>query len=201
MFLRTTSQPLAQDGRQVPEPEQLDFLETPWNREENYLGIQWWLLEDPRYIAAAAALLLVPFVYIGFEYATLAIAQTNVKNTLEATSLATQGIRKQRSEALTNLDEIDSYLALEVYPTQYEILAAALELLEGLSVKIPEWTYDVGTLSFTLRSDHDIDATEVITAFEKTNVFTHVAATRFGQEGQLRVRMDVLPKQTKTMNK
>ncbi|MBY0510761.1 MAG: hypothetical protein K2P94_11510 [Rhodospirillaceae bacterium] len=201
MFLRAATQPLAQNGGQVPEPEQLGFLEAPWNREEGYLGIPWWLLEDSRYAAAGIALLLAPFIYMSFEYATLAIANTRVKSTLDAVTVETQSIRKQRSEALTNLDQIDSYLGLEIYPSQYEILATALELLEKRSVKIPEWTYDVGTLSFTLRGDQGVDATSVITAFEKSGVFTNVSATRFGQEGQLRVRMDVLPKQTRTASK
>jgi hypothetical protein len=201
MFLRAATQSLAQTGGSVPEPEQLGFLDTPWNRQDGYLGIPWWLLEDPRYAAAAIALLLMPFVYLSIQYATLAVANTRAKSTLDSVSVETQSIRKQRNEALTNLDQIDAYLALETYPSQYEILAIALELLEKLSVKIPEWTYDVGTLSFTLRGDKDIDATAVITAFEKSGVFTNVSTTRFGQEGQLRVRMDVLPKQMKTANK
>ncbi len=201
MFLRAATQPLAQNGGQVPEPEQLSFLETPWNREDAYLGIPWWLLEDTRYAAAAAALLLAPFIFMGFEYTTLAVANTRVKSTLDSVSVETQGVRKLRSQALTNLDQIDSYLALEVYPSQYEILTTALGLLENLSIKIPEWTYDVGTLSFTLRADHNIDATAVITAFEKSGIFTNVSTTRFGQEGSLRVRMDVQPKQLKTASK
>jgi hypothetical protein len=201
MFLRAAAQPLVSGNGEAPEPERLALLDTPWNRQDGYLGIPWWLLEDTRYAAAAAVLLIAPFVYIGAEYATLAVANARVRTTLEVVSAETQSIRTQRNEALTNLDEIESYLGLEIYPSQYEILSTSLGLLESLAVKISEWSYDVGSLSFTLRANREIDATGIITAFERNGAFTNVSATRIGQEGLLRVRMDVMPKHMKTASK
>ncbi len=198
MFLRSAALPLEQFGGQVPEPSAPEFLETPWAGREGSLGATWSLLEDPRYAAALATLVAAPFIYIGVEYATLAVAKTRIESSREALSVQTQGVRKLRSEAIANLDEIEDYLSLEVYPSQFEILSTALGLLQNLNVKIPEWTYDVGTLSFTLRAEKNIDATFLITAFEKSGAFTNVTATRVGQDGQVRMHMDVLPRQTKT---
>jgi hypothetical protein len=196
MFLRSAAVPLNQGGLSIPEPVSVEVLEAPWINQQGYLNNAWALLEDPRYAAAIATLVAAPFIYFGVEYTTLAIANARVKSDLEKLSVETQGIRKQRTTALSNLDEIEDYMSLEVYPNQFTVLTTALGLLQGLNVKIPEWTYDVGTLSFTLRAERDIDATLLITAFEKSGAFTNVTASRVGQEGQLRVRMDVLPKQT-----
>ncbi len=66
-----------------------------------------------------------------------------------------------------------------------------------MNAKIAEWTYDVGTLSFTLRPTQELEPTFLITAFEKIGLFSNVTATRSGQEGLIRVRMDVQPRAPK----
>ena len=198
MFLRSAGLPLDQFGGQTPEPVEVPFLDSPWTRQENYLVGAWSLLEDPRYAAVIAAVVAAPFFYLGVEYVTLAISNARVKSQIDTISVETQGVRKQRSEALANLDEIEDFLSLEVYPSQFDVLTAALGLLQPLGAKIPEWTYDVGTLSFTLRSDRDIDPTFLITAFEKSGTFANVTASRAGQDGLLHVRMDVIPRPKKS---
>ncbi len=180
----------------VPEPVQIPFLETPWHRQDGYLGLSWTLLEDPRYAAALATLVAAPLLYMGAEFVTLTVAQAHIGGQLETLSAETQGIRKMRTEALSNLDEIEDSLALEVYPSQFEILTTALGLMESLKVRITEWTYDVGQLAFTFKSEQSVDPTFLITAFEKNGSFTNVTASRV-QDNQLRVRMDVIPRQSK----
>ncbi len=201
MFLRASGIPLDQQAGPVPEPTPAEFLEVPWIHKDGYLGATWSLLEDPRYAVALATLVAAPFIYLGMEFATLAIANARVKSNIETLSVETQGIRKLRSTAIANLDEIEDYLALEVYPSQYEIMTLALGLLQTMNVKIPEWTYDVGTLSFALRPSTEVDATVLITMFEKSGSFANVTASRGGQEGQIRMRMDVLPKPTRTVSR
>ncbi len=203
MFLRSAGLPLDQTGGSVPEPSPAEFLDAPWLKQDGYLGATWTLLEDPRYAAAIAAVIAAPFVYFAFEYTTLAFANARVQNRAEALAIETQGVRKVRTDALSSLDEIEDYLSLEVYPSQYETMIIGLSLLQNLNVKIPEWTYDIGTLSLTLRSEKesDLDPTFLITTFEKSGAFTNVSASRLPQEGLVRVRMDVLPKQTKSVSK
>ncbi len=204
MFLRSAGMPLDQFHGQVPEPVAAAFLESPWTYQEGFLGLTWSLLEDPRYAAAAMALVAAPFVYLGAEYATLAVADARVRGAAETLSIETQGVRQQRSRAIANLDEIEDYLSLEIYPSQFEVMTMALGLLQVMNVKVVEWTYDVGALSFTLRPDAELDATFLITAFEKSGFFANVTASRvgqFGREGQIRANMNVLPKPAKTVNR
>jgi hypothetical protein len=197
MFLRAAGTQLPPQGAAVPAPSRTDFLDLPWQRQEG-LGGAWMAFEEPRYAAAAAIVLLAPFVYLSVEYLTLAVANARVTNAIETLSIETQGIRKLRSEALANLDQVEDYLSLEVYPSQFEILTLALGLLQNMNIKIPEWTYDFGQLSFTMRSDREMDPTFFITAFERSGFFANVTATRTGQDGHMRMRMDVLPKPTRT---
>lgn len=194
MFVRSAGLPLEQFAGRIPELQDAPVLESPWTRQENALAGAWAMLEDPRTAAAAAAIVAAPFVYLAVQYTTLAVANASINSRIERLSVETQGVRKQRSEALANLDEIDDYLGLEVYPSQFEILTVSLGLLQPMNAKIAEWTYDVGTLSFTLRPTQELEPTFLITAFEKIGLFTNVTATRTGQEGLLRVRMDVQPR-------
>ena len=197
MFLRSSGMRLEQDSAGVPEPDPAPFLESPWIRQEGHLGGPLAMLEDPRYAMAIGALVAAPFIYLSAQFLTLAISDARVKHAMETLSVKTQGIRKLRTEAIANLDEVEDYLSLEIYPSQFEIMTVALGLLKGLNVKLLEWTYDVGSLSFTLRSERDIEATVIITSFEKSGAFANVSASRSGQERQLTMRMDVLPKQPK----
>jgi len=197
MFVRSAGLPLDQFAGQVPTPQDVPFLESPWTHQQNYLAGAWAMLEDPRYAAVAAAVVAAPFVYLAVQYATLAVSNARVNSQIEQITLETQGVRKQRSQALANLDEIDDFLSLEVYPTQFEILTTSLSLLQPMNAKIAEWTYDVGTLSFTLRPTQELEPTFLITAFEKIGLFSNVTATRSGQEGLIRVRMDVQPRAPK----
>ncbi len=198
LFLRSAGVALTESGGQVPDPVTPPFSDMPWNRQAGYFGATW-LLNDPRYVAAIAALIAAPFIYLSVEYAWLAASHARVSSRLERLTTETQDLRKIRSAAIANLDEIEDYLGLEIYPSQFEILASALNLLQNTNVKLVEWTYDVGTLSFTLHSDKDIDATALITAFEKSGAFRNVTAARVGQEGQVRARMEVLPKKARAV--
>ncbi len=207
MFLRSAGVPLDQTQNQVPEPSAAEFLESPWTQQGGYLGITWSLLEDPRYAAAVATVVAAPFIYLGVEYLTLAIANARVENAIATLSVETQGVRQLRSKAIANLDEIEDYLGLEIYPSHFETMTTALGLLQSLNVKILEWTYDVGALSFTLRPEREIDATFLITAFERSGAFANVTAARAGDVGQtgqasqIRVRLDILPKQIKSVSR
>jgi len=201
LFLRSAGVSSDHQRSAAPEPATADFLDSPWIRQDGYLGGSWSVLEDPRYAIAGAALLATPFIYLGTEYITLAVSNTRVQSQIETLSAETQGIRKIRSEAITNLDEIEDFLSLEIYPSQFEILTMSLGLLQPLNVKIPEWTYDVGSLSITLRPQKDVDPSFLITTFEKVGFFANVTASRVGQDGHIRMRMDVLPKPTKTASR
>lgn len=197
MFVRSAGLPL-DEHRFAPEPTPAEFLDAPWTRQEGLIGGPLALLDDSRYVMAIAVLVAAPFAYLGAEYLTLAIANARLSGRMETLSVETQGVRKLRSDAIANLDEIEDYLALEVYPSQFEVLSTSLTLLQNLGVKVPEWTYDVGQLAFSLRTEREIDATYLITAFEKSGMFANVTASRNGQDGMMRMRMDVLPRHTKT---
>jgi hypothetical protein len=201
MFLRSAGLPLDQYGGRVPDISPSEFLEGPWLKKDGHLGAAWSALDEPRYAAAAALLIAGPFIYFTAEYATLAVAKVGVENQVETLSVETQGLRKLRAEAIANLDEIEDYLSLEVYPNHYETMVVGVSLLQNLNIKIAEWTYDVGTLSMTLRSQNELDPTHLITTFEKSGAFTNVSASRLAQDGFVRVRMDVLPKQVTSVKR
>ena len=137
MFVRSAGAPL-DEHRFVPEPSPAPFLDAPWTRQEGLLGAPMVILDDPRYALAIGVLVAAPFAYLAAEYLTLAVANARVNNRMETLSVETQGIRKVRSDALANLDEIEDYLSLEVYPSQFQVLTTALALLQSLNVKIPE---------------------------------------------------------------
>ena len=201
LFLRAAGVSLDQLGEENPEAVHADFLDTPWTHNMSYVDAAWSLLEDPKYAAVIIAIVTAPFIYLASEYITLVTARSNVDRQLSALSVETEGIRKLRNMAINNLGQINDYLALEVYPSQLSLISTASGLLSTYNVRLIEWNYDVGTLSFTLTADHEIDATGLITTFEKSGTFSNVSASRTGPDGQVRARMDVRPMRTRPENR
>jgi hypothetical protein len=192
-FLRAARMGGDQIGEEIPEAENVPILESPWTQDNKRFVANWFVLQDPRYALAVGITISAPFIYLFAESLTLTLARVQVDRNYEGLLVKSQNIRKLRSAAISNLEGIEDYLSLEVYPSQLETLFTATALLNGLNVRILEWNYDAGTLSFTINADHEIDATSLIVAFEKSGIFSNVAASRVGQERQIRAHMDVIP--------
>ena len=105
-----------------------------------------------------------------------------------------QVVRINRSSALSNLDIIESYLSLELFPPQFEVLAAASNLLRERNLTIPEWVYDNGNLELSIESTAPLDSTFYIEAFEKDGRFSNVSGTSGVQQRNLKLSMQVVPR-------
>jgi hypothetical protein len=152
------------------------------------------LLQNDRAAAVAATIIAVPFLYLVTELAVLGTASGRLSVAMSNLSDANKSVRMDQSEAVRNLAAIQKYLALEPFPSQFEIFAAAARLLRNRQVSMSDWTYDNGNLEFAIKSNGQLDATYYIEVFEKDPIFTDVTATRDTQEAGLRLKMRVAPK-------
>lgn len=191
LFLRTAGVP--QDGQavSVPAAAELPFLETPWTEATAPIANAWALLQIPKVAASIGVVLAAPVVYYLTQIAVLGAAKARVDAAREVLSASSQGVRNDRAAALADLDAVDAYLALETYPSQFEVLSRAVQLLREKNVSISEWTYDNGNLDMTVRSPASLDASTFIEMFEKTAPFSNASATTSDQARELRLKVQI----------
>jgi hypothetical protein len=190
-FLRASGIDVSQVPLAVPAPVEVPLLSLPWTADNTPITDVWSLLQNDRAAAIAATVVAAPFLYLLGEAAVVGAATLRAEYAIAELSAANQSVRTDRSDALTNLDVIESYLSLEPFPRQFEILATTSTLLSGQKAAIAEWIYDSGTLDIVIQTEAPADATHFIELFERDDLFSNVSGTIGGQGKELRLKMDI----------
>jgi hypothetical protein len=193
-FLRSAGVDLTQETGTNPAPVALPILDTPWTVGATPITDFWSLLQNDRAAAIAAAVVAVPFLYLIGEGLVIGTAHGRLAVTMATLSEANKSVRADRADAVNDLDAVNQYLALEPYPSQFEVIAAAARILRDKELSVAEWTYDSGNLELVVQGKNPIDATFFIGAFERDPLFSGVTGSSENQELALRMRMKVTPK-------
>jgi hypothetical protein len=193
-FLRVSGVDVSRQAIDGPQPVDSQMLAAPWTVGNTQITDVWTLLQNERVAAIAACVVAAPFLYLLGEGIALSVANARVDAELAQLASANQSVRADRSAALSNLDAVESYMELDNYPTQFEVITAAAAILQPRNVTILEWTYDSGNLEILLHADRPLDATFFIEAFERTPMFGSVSASTENQERDLRMKMQVEPR-------
>jgi hypothetical protein len=174
------------------------LLPQPWTMVAAPVTDLWSLIQNERAAAAAAAVIAAPFLYYLAQSAIIVGGTMHMEGRISDLTAANQSIRADRSAAFTNLDSIESYLSLERLPSQFEIMNVAVNLLRDSSVSIAEWSFDAGNLDILVQADRPLEAPFFIEMFEKDDHFSNVSATVGNQQRELRLSMQIEPRQWPT---
>jgi hypothetical protein len=197
-FLRAGGIDLSQASLIVPPAAESDLLPQPWTMVAAPVTDLWSLIQNERAAAAAAAVIAAPFLYYLAQSAIIVGGTMHMEGRISDLTAANQSIRADRSAAFTNLDSIESYLSLERLPSQFEIMNVAVNLLRDSSVSIAEWSFDAGNLDILVQADRPLEAPFFIEMFEKDDHFSNVSATVGNQQRELRLSMQIEPRQWPT---
>lgn len=190
-FLRTAGLDLSEISQNVPTPTESYILATPWTVGATSADDVWSLLQTERFIAVAATIIVAPFLYLLTQAMIISLATNQSNAAMDELSETNQTVRVSRSNALINLDNIESYLSLELFPPQYEVISTASNILQGRDLVISEWVYDNGNLELAIESTGPLDSTFFIEAFEGSSQFSNVSGTSGVQQNSLRLSMQV----------
>jgi hypothetical protein len=191
LFLRSAGVDLSHTSPAVPAPVESGLLVLPWTVETTSITDIWSLVQNNQAAAIAAAVIAAPFLYFLTEAAVLSVGTLRAKSAIAGMSAANQSVRTDRTTALTNLDAADSYLFLESTPPQFELIAAAADLIKDRRVNISGWLFDNGNLEVVLQADRPMEAPFFIEAFEKDPHFSGVTSSTANQEKELHLKMQV----------
>jgi len=195
LFLRGAGASFDASNPQYQTVENPDFLEAPWTADTRSVNDIWSLLQTERIAAIAATVVAVPFLYFIGQIVALSVSVGGAQAEMDELSGTNQAVRAERSSALSNLDAVESYLTFERYPSQFEIIVAASEILEDKGITISEWIYDNGSLELGIESMSVLDSTYYIEEFEKAPMFANVRGSSGVQQQSLRLNITVLPKE------
>ncbi len=178
----------------VPEPQTLGFLDRPWIENAFSLDQLSTVLHSARALKAAAVVAVCLLLLIMSQVTVVAFKERAVSDELKALRAANKEFGQNRAQAFSNLDEINSLLALDVYPPQIDILNAALAILGPADARILSWSYDRGNLDIVVRGKRELDPTAFITLFERDERFQGVSGTLVGQDRDLQLKMALEPR-------
>ncbi|MCC6912276.1 MAG: hypothetical protein IT566_01130 [Rhodospirillaceae bacterium] len=198
IFLRSAGVDLTQAPLGSPAVTESELLELPWTVSSAPVTDLFSLLQNERAAAIAAAVVAAPFLYYLAQAAVLLVGTMRVESSIAELTAANQSIRADRAAAFTNLENIETYLGLENIPSQFETMNVASALLSDSKVKIDEWNFDAGTLQLVIQADRPLEAPFFIEMFEKDEHFSNVSGTVGNQQRELRLSMQVDPKQWPT---
>lgn len=191
-FLRTAGLDLSETPLELPAPNSPHMLKGPWTVSATPVTDVWSLLQTERVAGLAAAVVAAPFLYLLGQSVLISVATAQIDAEMAKMAETNQTVRLDRSAALGNLDSVESYLSLELFPPQFEIIASASSILGNRNLMISEWSYDNGNLELALDSSAPLDPTFYIEAFEKSDRFTSVSGTSGVQQRSLRLSMQVV---------
>jgi hypothetical protein len=191
IFLRASGLDLSQHPLPSPTPTEAPLLTNPWTIAATPITDVWSLLQNDRAAAIAATVVLAPFLYLLGQIATLSVATMTTEHRLSTLAATNQSIRADRTAALADFDAIESFLSLEAFPPQFEVIAAAVGILRDKQVVVTDWTYDSGSLNIVLQADRPLDAPSFIAMFEADDHFSNVSGSPTNQERELRLTLQV----------
>ncbi len=198
IFLRAGGVDLTQTAIAVPAVEDSQILDQPWTVPSSQVTDLWSLLQNDRAAAIAAAVIAAPFLYYLAQALVLTIGTMRIHATISDLTATNQSIRNDRAAAFANLENIEAHLALENMPSQFEALSVAAALLRGSQVTIDEWNFDAGNLQLVIQADRPLEAPFFIEMFEKDDHFSSVSGTVGNQQRELRLSMQLEPRQWPT---
>ncbi len=198
IFLRAAGVDLTQVPLEVPTPTESELLALPWTVASAPVTDLFSLLQNERAAAIAAAVVAAPFIYYLAQATVLLVGTMRIESSIAGLTAANQSIRADRAAAFTNLENIESYLALESTPSQFQIMNVVSTLLSDSKVKIDEWNFDAGNLQLVIQADRPLEAPFFIEMFEKDERFSNVSGTVGNQQRELRLSMQVDPQQWPT---
>lgn len=197
-FLRASGVELTQAALIVPPPAQSEMLLQPWTMVAAPVTDLWSLVQNERAAAVAAAIVAAPFLYYLAQSAVLIGGTMRVEGRISDLTAANQTIRADRSTAFTNLESVEAYLSLDRLPSQFETMNVVMGLLRESKVSVGEWSFDAGNLEILVQADRPLEAPFFIEMFEKSDHFSNVSGTVGNQQRELRLSMQVDPRQWPT---
>jgi len=171
-FQRSHSLPI--NDRIPTLPLEQDLLKRPWGRNKKYFN-RFQLYQERILLTLGGAIFTVLLTWqsVNLWYWQQAIKplQTQIEELRENIS----PILSARTKALAEKKKSEQLLALDIYPSQLELITQVAEKLPQKNTILIEWFYQTGELRFILETNQ-LDPTFYVKTFQKNPLFKDVNA-------------------------
>jgi len=155
-------------------PLEQDLLKRPWGRNKKYFN-RFQLYQERILLTLGGAIFTVLLTWqsVNLWYWQQAIKplQTQIEELRENIS----PILSARTKALAEKKKSEQLLALDIYPSQLELITQVAEKLPQKNTILIEWFYQTGELRFILETNQ-LDPTFYVKTFQKNPLFKDVNA-------------------------
>lgn len=158
----------------IPSVLQLPLLDRPWGRHKAK-GSKLTAAHEQLAVMVGAGILtmLLSWQLVGIFKWRQALVQRQAEIS-ELTEKITP-ILSTRNQAMADKEKFEQILALNPFPSQLELIVQVAEKLPGPEAKLLEWSYQTGTLSFTVETKQP-DPTFYVKTFQAIPWFKEVKA-------------------------
>jgi len=171
-FQRSHSLPITDN---VPtSPLEQDLLKRPWGKNKKYLN-RFQLYQEQIWVTLGVTIFTVLLTWQTVNLWQWQQAIKPLQTQVEELSDNIAPILSARTQALAEKNQSEQLLALDIYPSQLELLTQVAEKLPRKNTTLIEWFYQTGELRFTVETDQ-LDPTFYVKTFQKNPLFKDVNA-------------------------
>jgi hypothetical protein len=176
-------------GMTIMEPEKYPFLAKPWSRSSisSRTSLQF---QEKRLVFTIFFVLFFMMIWQLVSLEKWQHYRNNLEEQVANLTSKVQPLLTTRGQALEDRRVAEELLALSPYPAILELWAVMIEKQVGKDVKMIDWHYSEGKLSFTLRGKN-MDPRFNVKAFQNHPFFTGVTVEKGRNQMELTVSMSV----------
>jgi len=186
---------------QVPSLIQQPLLIRPWGKPKATLS-RFSFYRESVAVLLGISIFLVLLTWRAVDIWKWQQATAQLQPRIEELSALVEPILTARTQALTAQQQLQQFLTLSPYPSQLTLMAKVAEKIpHRKDVRLIEWSYQLGELSFTIEAEKQ-DPTFYVKSFQEEKLFKDVRTeTNKGNNAkQLGVNMKLeIPKDMKAV--
>jgi len=177
------------------DPQEPEWLKRPWGRSSGGRArLSLWHERAWLYLGLAGFSFLL--VWQGASTWKWRQAAMALEERAAALTAEMEPGLEARAKAMEALSDVEKLLALDVYPHQIQLMAVAAEKFPAKGMRLVEWRYNKGHLTFTVQGQEkkDLDPRYYVKAYQEVPFFKDVSAEEGSQPNHLVVETTVTPK-------
>jgi hypothetical protein len=169
------------------------LLERPWGRTKRSFNKFVFLYQESTWVTLGAAIFTMLFSWQVASFFKWQQALTQTQTQIDQLNESVGPVLTARTQALADKQRFKQLLLLNPYPSQLELITTIAQEISPKKVFMVNWSYQMGQLTFIIKSAYKLDPTYYIKTLQAKPFFKEVKAEARGGPKRLFISTKVEP--------